>query len=55
MNVTSVKKLAHLVLRESDFEVTVHSYRYHTQQKLSRASSFPIKVALLTDINLIVR
>ena len=42
------------MLTESDFQMTVHSQRYHTQQKLSQASSFPIKVALLTDMNLIV-
>ena len=37
------------MLKESDFRMT------HTQQKSSQASSFPIKVALLTDMNLIVR
>ena len=43
------------MLTESDFQMTVHSRCYHKQQKLSQASSFPIKVALLTDMNLIVR
>ena len=43
------------MLAKSDFQKTVQSQRYHKQQKLSQASSFPIRVALLTDMNLIVR